>query len=66
MWNITSQNTANKAAKYMPLRENFPVAHTAAKSSFFVGTYAGIDEQKLDYIQDTVDPFSKIYYSYIE
>ena len=45
------------AAKYMPLRENFPVAHTAAKSSFFVGTYAGIDEQKLDYIQDTVETF---------
>ena len=45
------------AAKYAPLKENFPIAHMAAKNSFFVGTYAGIDEQKLEHIQNTVESF---------
>jgi len=47
------------AQKYNNLKERFPIAHEVTKNSFFLGTYAGITEEKLDYIEETVKEFFK-------
>jgi CDP-6-deoxy-D-xylo-4-hexulose-3-dehydrase len=37
--------------------KDFPIASLVAKSSFFMGVYAGIDEDKISYIKKVVDQF---------
>ena len=49
------------AKKYGDLNKTFPVANLATTSSFFVGTYAGITEEKMNYIKKVVDSFFKTY-----
>jgi len=49
------------AKKYGNLNETFPIANLATTSSFFVGTYAGITEEKMNYIKKVVDSFFKTY-----
>ena len=45
------------ASQYDNLQERFPVAHQVTRSSFFLGTYAGITDKKLNYIKTSVDKF---------
>ena len=45
------------AEEYDNLQEQFPNAHKATINSFFLGTFIGIDEQKMDYIKEVVDKF---------
>jgi CDP-6-deoxy-D-xylo-4-hexulose-3-dehydrase len=44
---------------YDDLRDAFPNADLATKGSFFLGTYIGLTEEKLEYIQQVVDRFFK-------
>jgi len=43
--------------KYSDLKEQFPNAHRATVSSFFLGTFAGLTEEKIDYIGESVKQF---------
>jgi CDP-4-dehydro-6-deoxyglucose reductase, E1 len=52
---------AEYAGQYENLQERFPIAHQVTKSSFFLGTYAGIDDEKIAYIKQSVDQFMKQY-----
>ena len=45
------------ATKYKDLATTFPNAHLATTNSFFLGTFAGITEEKVDYIERVVDAF---------
>jgi CDP-6-deoxy-D-xylo-4-hexulose-3-dehydrase len=45
------------ALEYKNLRERFPNAHTATVDTFFMGTYIGITEEKLNYTASVVDDF---------
>ena len=45
------------AADYGDMNETFPVAQLVTTNSFFLGTFIGITDEKLDYIQQTVDKF---------
>lgn len=47
------------AKRYEDLQEQFPIAHKVTFDSFFLGTFIGIDDQKLNYIKETVDRFFK-------
>jgi dTDP-4-amino-4,6-dideoxygalactose transaminase len=48
---------AMTGAKYGDLSKAFPIADIATTSSFFVGTYAGITKEKMNYIKKVVDSF---------
>ena len=52
---------ADLAAEYSNLKETFPVAYKVTRNSFFLGTFAGIDEQKLNYIESSVNRFMERY-----
>jgi len=39
------------------LRERFPIAHLVTTNSFFLGTYSGLTEQKMNYIKNIIDRF---------
>jgi len=43
--------------KYPNLLERFPNAHIATRDTFFMGTYIGVTDEKLEYIKDVVDNF---------
>ena len=45
------------AEKYEDLQGQFPNAHKVTFNSFFLGTFIGIDDQKLAYIKEIVDKF---------
>jgi CDP-6-deoxy-D-xylo-4-hexulose-3-dehydrase len=45
------------AADHGDMNETFPVAQLVTTNSFFLGTFIGLTEEKLDYIQQTVDKF---------
>jgi CDP-6-deoxy-D-xylo-4-hexulose-3-dehydrase len=45
------------AAEYGDMNETFPVAQLVTTNSFFLGTFIGLTDEKLDYIQQTVDKF---------
>jgi CDP-6-deoxy-D-xylo-4-hexulose-3-dehydrase len=45
------------AEEYEDLQGQFPNAHKATFNSFFLGTFIGIDDQKLAYIKEIVDKF---------
>jgi CDP-6-deoxy-D-xylo-4-hexulose-3-dehydrase len=47
------------AAKYDDLMAEFPNAHKATIDTFFLGTFIGITDEKLKYIEETVDEFFK-------
>ena len=47
------------ASDYDNLEERFPNAHLATYNSFFLGTFIGLTEEKLDYIKKVVDDFFK-------
>ena len=48
-------------AKYDNLKESFPVAYKITTNSFFLGTFAGITDEKLDYIEGSVNRFMEKY-----
>jgi CDP-4-dehydro-6-deoxyglucose reductase, E1 len=50
---------AELASKYDNIKEEFPNAHKATVGSFFLGTFIGITEDKLNYIEGVVDEFFK-------
>ena len=56
---LTHPGYNHMAKKYGDLNKTFPVANLATTSSFFVGTYAGITEEKMNYIKKIVDSFFK-------
>ena len=43
------------------LKVEYPIAHKVTISSFFLGTFAGITDEKLDYIEETVNKFMDEY-----
>lgn len=45
------------AGEYGDIRETFPVASYVTLNSFFLGTFIGLTEEKMDYIQKVVDDF---------
>jgi len=45
------------AKQYDNLKERFPVAHLVTTNSMFLGTYAGLTDDKLSYIKSVVDEF---------
>ena len=45
------------AEQYGDLNERFPVAKLVTTNSFFLGTYAGLTQEKLNYIKEAVDSF---------
>jgi CDP-6-deoxy-D-xylo-4-hexulose-3-dehydrase len=45
------------AQKYDNLQQRFPVSHIVTSNSFFLGTFAGITQEKIDYIEAAVDKF---------
>jgi CDP-6-deoxy-D-xylo-4-hexulose-3-dehydrase len=47
------------AKGYGNLKDTFPVAHKVTTSSFFLGTFAGITDEKLDYIKEVVEKYFK-------
>jgi len=47
------------AEDYGDLRKEFPIASHVTLNSFFMGTFIGLTEEKLDYIQKVVDDFFK-------
>ena len=49
------------ADQYDNLKGRFPVAYKVTQNSFFLGTFAGIDEQKLNHIESSVNRFMEKY-----
>ena len=49
------------AKDYGDMDEVFPIAQLSTTNSFFLGTYAGITEEKLKYIEKVVSDFFKDY-----
>ena len=47
------------ADNYDNLVERFPIAHNVTKNSFFLGTFAGMTDEKIGYIKHSVDNFMK-------
>jgi CDP-6-deoxy-D-xylo-4-hexulose-3-dehydrase len=47
------------AEEYGDIREAFPIASHVTLNSFFLGTFIGLTDEKLDYIQKVVDDFFK-------
>ena len=45
------------AKDYDNLNSLFPVANKVTRDTFFLGTFAGLSDEKLNYISDTVDQF---------
>ena len=45
------------AKDYEDLNKSFPVANLVTTNSFFLGTFAGLTEEKMSYIKQTVDKF---------
>jgi CDP-6-deoxy-D-xylo-4-hexulose-3-dehydrase len=43
--------------EYGDMNQTFPVAQLATTNSFFLGTFIGIDEKKIQYIKKSVDAF---------
>jgi len=46
-------------SQYEDLKSTFPVAHLVTANSFFLGTFIGITEEKIQYIKTVVDGFFK-------
>ena len=49
------------AKNYDNLQERFPNADLATKGAIFLGTFAGLDEEKINYIGQCVDEFMERY-----
>lgn len=49
------------AQEYENLEERFPNADLATRGAIFLGTFAGLDEKKIDYINNCVDEFMEKY-----
>jgi len=45
------------AQQYEDLHQAFPVASLVTTNSFFLGTYIGLTEEKMNYIKKTIDTF---------
>ena len=45
------------ASEYVDMNEVFPVAQLVTTNSFFLGTFIGLTDEKLDYIEQTVREF---------
>jgi CDP-6-deoxy-D-xylo-4-hexulose-3-dehydrase len=43
--------------------ETFPVANKVTMDSFFLGTFIGLTDEKLDYIEEVVDDFFEKFYA---
>ena len=48
---------AELASKYDNLNDEFPVAKIITTNSFFLGTFIGITEEKMNYIEEVVNNF---------
>lgn len=55
--NILYHPGYNHLAEGMDLDESFPVAKTVTTNSFFLGTFAGIEEEHIEYIREVVNEF---------
>jgi CDP-6-deoxy-D-xylo-4-hexulose-3-dehydrase len=51
------RHLAEKYGTYEKIRQDFPNAHKATKDAFFLGTFIGIEEGQLDYIEKVLDKF---------
>ena len=51
------------AEPYGPLEKTFPIAAKVTHDSFFLGTYYGLTDEKLDYIEECVKEFFNFRYS---
>jgi dTDP-4-amino-4,6-dideoxygalactose transaminase len=47
------------AEQYGDLSKSFPVARLVTTNSFFLGTFAGLTDEKMAYIKKSVDAFFK-------
>jgi hypothetical protein len=45
------------ADEYEDIQKEFPIATYSTINSFFLGTYAGINDEKMAYIGEIVDKF---------
>jgi CDP-6-deoxy-D-xylo-4-hexulose-3-dehydrase len=45
------------AKEFKDLNKEFPVARKVTKDTFFLGTFAGITDEKLDYIEEVVEKY---------
>jgi dTDP-4-amino-4,6-dideoxygalactose transaminase len=45
------------AEEYGDLNEAFPIAQQVTINSFFLGTFIGLTDEKLQYIKESVDSF---------
>ncbi len=45
------------AEEYGDMYETFPNAQLITTNSFFLGTYVGLTDEKLEYIKEAVDGF---------
>ena len=45
--------------KYKNLNKSFPVANLVTTNSFFLGTFIGLTDEKMNYIKATIDNFFK-------
>ena len=45
------------ASKYEDLKSEFPNAHKATVDTFFLGTFIGITEEKMNHIEEVADEF---------
>ena len=45
------------ADEYGDMDETFPNAQLVTTNSFFLGTYLGLNDEKIDYIKSSVDDF---------
>jgi CDP-6-deoxy-D-xylo-4-hexulose-3-dehydrase len=48
------------AKEFNNLNDLFPVANKVTKDTFFLGTYQGITEEKLNYLEEVVDKFMSL------
>ena len=51
----------NLAQEYENLEDRFPNADLATRGAIFLGTFAGLDESKIDYINKCVNEFMEKY-----
>ena len=62
-WYDPIQESVKYSSKYENLLKRFPNAHIATVVTFFMGTFIGITDEKLDYIEK-VDTLFLIFHLY--
>jgi CDP-6-deoxy-D-xylo-4-hexulose-3-dehydrase len=54
---LTHPGYNHMAEEYGDLNEAFPIAQQVTINSFFLGTFIGLTDEKLQYIKESVDSF---------